>query len=346
MGNNSSIPTEVIAYLPGISALLILAIVSWTISTYIIQISELIIAILLGAVIANTIGVSDRLIDGIQTHKIWLATGIVLMGASLSINQLLENGFIILLSVLVVVSLTVLLIELLSRLFFNINKPLGSLLAAGASICGVSAVAAVAASIDAKEEYIAYAAATILFFDALTIFIYPIIGNLLELPPQVFGIWAGTTMFSTGPVVAAGFAHSDAAGQWATITKLTRNALIGFVAIAYAVYYTQKKTHSNSVSKSIFTIQRLIKVWKKFPKFVLGFFFLMIIASAGLLSDQDIRSIEATYSWLFLLAFVGLGTEIELSEFRSAGYRPIVVVSTAFILMSTISLFALLIILQ
>jgi len=344
MGTTKPAQTRIARYLPGISILFASAIVAWMVSTYIPPINELIISILIGAVLTNTVGIPEWALAGIQTHKTWLGTGIVLMGVSLSLDQVVENGPIILLSVFSIAILTALLIELLSRGVFDMSETLGSLLAAGASICGVSAVVAVAGSIDAKEEDIAYAAATILLFDALTILSYPVIGSLLDLQSQVFGIWVGTTMFSTGPVVAVGFAHSDVAGQWATITKLTRNTLIGLVAIVYATYYTRKRMTSDNKPKSGSTVHHLSKMWGQFPKFVLGFFILMIISTAGLLSSQSINSIENAYSWLFLLAFVGLGTEIDVQEFRSAGYHPILVILTSFIIMSVTSLSVLLVV--
>jgi len=73
---------------------------------------------------------------------------------------------------------------------------------------------------------ITFAAATVLLFDAVTLVAFPIAGEWLGLTGRQFGVWAGVSMFSTGPVAAAGFAHSTEAGQWATVTKLARNSLL------------------------------------------------------------------------------------------------------------------------
>jgi len=161
-----------------------------------------------GFVATNTVGVPDRLEPGIATHKLWLGGGIVLMGASISLETVLEVGGPVLLLVVGVTTTTLLTVELLARNVFGLADRLGSLLAAGASICGVSAVVAVAGAVRAPEEQTAYAAATVLLFDAITIVVYPIVGDLLNLSGTVFGAWAGVSMFSTGPVVAVGFAHS------------------------------------------------------------------------------------------------------------------------------------------
>jgi uncharacterized membrane protein YadS len=124
-------------------------------------------------------------------------------------------------------------------------------------------------------------------------------------------------MFSTGPVVAAGFAHSEIAGQWATVTKLARNALIGLVVLAYAAYYARDGTEASSGVRTL---------WEEFPKFIFGFLILAIVASAGFLSTDQVTILEKTYHWLFLIAFVGLGTELQRSVFVKSGLRPIAVV--------------------
>jgi len=169
----------------------------------------------------------------------------------------------------------------------------------------------------------------VLLFDAVTLVVYPIAGQLLDLSDIVFGIWAGVSMFSTGPVVAVGFAHSEAAGQWATLTKLSRNALIGIVVLGYAAVYL-RTTSDRRLSPRL--------LWAEFPTFVLGFFALAVIGSLGVFSSTHRAVIDTTYNWLFLAAFVGLGAEIELHELRAAGIRPIIVVFVSLLVASTLAL--------
>ncbi|MFB1063871.1 YeiH family protein [Natrinema sp. H-ect4] len=318
--------------LPGLLTLCLGAILARALAAS-LGFSHLLLAIALGFVATNTVGVPDRLEPGIATHKLWLGGGIVLMGASISLETVLEVGGPVLLLVVGVTTTTLLTVELLARNVFGLADRLGSLLAAGASICGVSAVVAVAGAVRAREEQTAYAAATVLLFDAITIVVYPIVGDLLNLSGTVFGAWAGVSMFSTGPVVAVGFAHSEVAGQWATMTKLSRNALIGVVVLAYASYYARE---AGGRRPSVRTL------WDEFPKFVLGFLALAVVASAGVLSSTQLNSIENAYNWLFVLAFVGLGTEIRLSDLRNTGATPALVVLLALLATSALSLTVLL----
>jgi len=320
-------------YAPGLSLLVVGAGLARVAGSRVPGVNELLVAIVIGVVLTNAIGLTTWMRRGVRTHNLWLGAGIVLMGASLALDTIVESGAVVVVSVLAVTLFTLVYVEALARVVFDLGERLGSLLAAGSSICGVSAVVAVAGSIEAKEEHLAYAAATVLLFDAITLLAYPVIGRVLELPAQVFGMWAGLSMFSTGPVVAVGFEHSNAAGQWATVTKLTRNALIGVVAVGYATYYARRRMDTDGSSSVQWR-----ELWDRFPKFVLGFLALALIASGGVFSAGQLVSMETAYGWLFLLAFVGLGTDLELQKLRCAGVRPVLVVLLAFATVSVVSL--------
>ncbi len=318
--------------LPGLALLLGLGLAARLLGA-VFPLNHLVAAILLGVVVGNIVGIPDLTRAGVGTHKLWLKTGIVLTGASVALDRVIAAGPRVLLLVGGVVATTILLVEGLARLAFRIDGETGSLLAAGSGVCGVSAVVAVAESIDADEAAVAYAATTILLFDALTLVAYPAVGTALGLPDRTFGIWAGLTMFSTGPVTAAGFAISETAGEWAVLVKLTRNAAIGIVAVAYAVLYARDRGPSPGSDRGT-----LARLWVPFPKFVVGFVAVVAIANLSLLGADDVDSLANAADWLFLLAFVGLGLEINLSELRATGYRPVLVVLVALLAVSTAAL--------
>lgn len=297
--------------------------------------SHLVVVIIVGALLGNTVGIPERATAGVETHGLWLETGIVLMGASVALDRLIEAGGLLLLVVVGTVCVTVLTVEILSRSVLEIPEKLGSLLAAGSGICGVSAVAAVAGSIDPDRRQIAYAAATVLLFDAITLVVYPVIGRALGLSDVVFGVWAGATMFSTGPVTAAGFAYSQPAGEWAVLVKLARNALIGAVAIGYAIYYA-RRGEADSIEGN-----RVVYLWQTFPKFIVGFLALLLVANLGVFSTAQIAVIENASNWLFLVAFAGLGLSIDVREFRNAGFKPAAVVFASLLVVSTLVLLVL-----
>lgn len=362
--------------LPGVVALAGGAVVARA-AGRVVGVDPLLAGVALGALLVNAAGVPAWLRPGVGTHDLWLGAGIVLMGASVTLDAVADAGGVVLAVVVVVTTTTVLTVELLSRAL-GLGDRLGSLLAAGAGICGVSAVVAVAGAVRARETQVAYAAATVLLFDAVTLVVYPIVGDALGLSGTAFGVWAGASMFSTGPVVAAGFAHSDVAGRWATVTKLSRNALIGVVVLGYGSYYARADGPERGVAGAAAAdatvtggaepsndesgvdtvgasdtatpddatvgggalVSSLRTVWTEFPKFVVGFLAMVALAGAGLFSPAQVATLERAYSWLFLLAFVGLGTEIQVGELRETGVRPALVVLAALLVAAALSLAA------
>lgn len=321
--------------LPGLFLLLAVGLAARLFTSAIPAANYLLVTIVFGLAIGNTYGIPDWANPGVGTHKFWLEVGIILMGSGVALDRVIAAGPTILFLTIVTVATTTITVELLARFIFSIPEETGSLLAAGSSICGVSAVVAIAETISVDETRIAYAAATVLLFDAVTLFVYPVVGNTLNLSSTVFGIWAGLTMFSTGPVTAASFAFSETAGQWALVVKLTRNSLIGFAAIAYAMYYAHRTTTDTAGDISGWWEF----LWEKFPKFILGFLGMVFVANLGFFNSQQIASLSNASDWAFLLAFAGLGLEIQLNEFRSAGYKPILTVLVGLLIIATTMLF-------
>jgi Predicted membrane protein len=315
---------------PGVVLLCVGAVTAYGLSS-VVGTNELLVAIGLGTVVANTVGVPDWSRAGVETHGVWLAAGIVLLGGSLTVGDIVRVGADALVLLAGAVTLTLVGVELVARNADGIGERFGSLLAAGTGICGVSAVVAVGGAVSARETQIAYAAGVVLLMDAITIVVYPIVGATLDLSGPVFGVWAGVSMLSTGPAIAVGFAHSETAGQWATMTKLARNALIGVVALGYASYYTRYQSDTSG---------SLRLMWANFPKFVLGFLILVALASVGIFSPEQQTSMSNAVNWLFLLAFVGLGTEIRVADLRETGVAPALVVLAVMLTVSVLSLTA------
>lgn len=296
------------------------------------SVNYLILAILIGFIIGNITEIPASIQSGITTYKLWLETGIVLLGAQLVLSQLLEVGAVILLLIIINLIFILIVTERVGQQF-GLDSTICTLLSAGIGICGVSAVVAVSQGIKAAEEDVAYIVGTILLFDALTIVIYPTVGTHFEIDATIYGIWAGITMFSTGPVTAAGFAHSGDAGAWAVLTKMARNSLLGGVVIYYSVSLREKGDHD---LQSFFQ-----DIWANLPKFIVGFVILALLVSLGRLKSDTITSLESASQWMFLFAFVGLGFQINLQKIRETGFTPIIVTTIVFVFVSILTLFVL-----
>ncbi|MBP1922324.1 putative integral membrane protein (TIGR00698 family) [Halorubrum alkaliphilum] len=317
-------------YAPGLALLVAGAVGAHLLAGAVDGLQPLVVAVALGVVGGNTVGTPAAAEPGVDVDKLCLETGIVLLGAAVVVDEFLAAGPTVLGLVLGTVAGGLLLAELIARLLFRLDGTTPSLLAAGTSICGVSAVVAVGRVLDARGAAITFAAATILLFDAITLVAFPLAGEWLGLTSREFGVWAGLSMFSTGPVAAAGFAHSPEAGQWATVTKLARNSLLGGVAIAYSVAYTARSATEPGVRR----------LWAEFPKFLLGFLVVAAVANSGLLSPAALDSIGRISDALFTLAFVGLGLSIRLREMRAVGGAAVGAVLIHLLVVSAVTLAA------
>lgn len=273
-------------------------------------------AIIFGLVVANTVGIPAIFRPGVATYEFWLKAGIVLLGVRFVLGDVLKLGSVSLIFVAVELALSIALMTALGR-WLKLSPKLTSLLAIGSSICGVSAIIAAKGAIDADDEDVSYAMAAILALGAVSLFAFPAIGHALGLSDPAYGMWAGLAVDNTAEATAAGALYSDVAGKFAVLAKTTRNATIGFVVLAYAIYWARKSGQQKGIeNKAAF-------LWQKFPKFVLGFLLISSLATVGFFSKGQIGDIANLSRWAFLLTFAGVGLQTNIRELRKQGLRPL-----------------------
>lgn len=334
MSGREDLVREVLKLVPGVLVLAAVGVLSRWIAAGIPHVSHLIVAIVLGMVAAKAIDVPSLVEKGIvRTYGVWLETGIVVLGARVVLSDIIQVGPSLLAVVCGYLLFTALLTEGLSRLS-GVDRKLGSCLAAGTSVCGVSAIIATGGGIDVDERDLAVATAIVLLFDIVTVLAYPLLAATFGIPDVVYGAWAGLSMFSTGTSVAAGFAVSEVAGQWATVVKMSRNAFIGVWALLYAIYYLKPQASTETADGTISYL------WRRFPKMIVGFVIVSVIASSGMLTDPQIAAMQNIYDWLFVMAFVGLGYTITPKNVEDLRFRPLLVVLIVFVVASVGSLAA------
>src|SRR5271166_5105041 len=274
-------------------------------------------AILIGLVISNVFGLAKFFQPGVATYEFWLKTGIVLLGSRFLLGDVLHLGGVSLLLVAIEILGALAFMTFLGRLF-GLRPKLTTLLAVGSAVCGVSAIIATKGAIDADDEDSSFAIAAILALGALALFTFPLIGHALHLSDHAYGIWAGLAVDNTAEATAAGALYSDAASKLAVLTKTTRNALIGFVVLAYALYWASRGQAETIGNKAAF-------LWQKFPKFVLGFLLISALATAGFFNKEQALALANLSRWAFLLTFAGVGLRTNFREMRKQGLRPFAV---------------------
>ena len=277
-------------------------------------------AILFGLVIGNTVGKKRwfRVFDaGIATYELWLKVGIVLLGARFLFADLARLGPMSLALVVVEIVVACAIMIGFARLF-GLGPKLTALLAIGSSVCGVSAIIATRGAIDADEDDTAFAIASILAIGALGLGVFPIVGHALHMSDHAFGVWAGLAIDNTAEVAAAGALYSDEAAKVAVLVKTARNAMIGFVVLAAALWFAARGGRGVTGSRAAF-------VWAKFPKFVLGFLAFSTLASLHVFSAPQVTSLANASRWAFLLTFAGVGLRTNFGDMKRQGLRPFAV---------------------
>jgi uncharacterized integral membrane protein (TIGR00698 family) len=274
-------------------------------------------AIVFGLVVANTIGIPKICEPGVATYEFWLKTGIVLLGARFVLGDVARLGGVSLALVVIELGVAIAIVIALGRAF-GLRPKLISLLAIGSSICGVSAIIAGKGAIDADDEDSSFAIAAILALGAFGLFAYPVMGRAFGMSDKAFGLWAGLAIDNTAEVAAAGAIFSAAAGQVAILAKTTRNAMMGIVVLGFAVFWAMRGQAQKIDNKAHF-------LWQKFPKFVLGFLVISLIATFGAFSADQITSIGNLSKWAFLLTFAGVGLRTNFAQMRRQGLRPFAV---------------------
>jgi uncharacterized integral membrane protein (TIGR00698 family) len=291
-------------------------------------------AILIGLLITNTIGLHRIFRPGVQTYQFWLKVGIVALGARFVLGDIAKLGGASLIQILLDMTIAGTIIILAARAF-GLSGKLGSLLAIGTSICGVSAIIAAKGAIRARNSDVSYAIAAILALGAVALFALPPLGHAIGLTDYEFGLWAGLSVDNTAETTATGYLFSDHAGKIAVLVKSTRNALIGFVVLGFAVFWASRG-EADEIAPGVKA--KAAFVWAKFPKFVLGFLAVSAIATAHLLSKGQTANLANVSKWAFLLTFAGVGLTTDIRQIARTGWRPLVVAVIGLTVVASVSL--------
>lgn len=246
-----------------------------------------------------------------------LKGAIILLGASLSINTIMSVGkmtfFVMLFTFAMCFGGGYFV-----RKLFGLNWKLSNLISAGTGICGGSAIAAIAPVIDADDKDIAFAMSSTFLFDMVMIALYPLMGKALGMSDIAYGIWAGTSVNDTASVVASGYAFSEAAGDFATMVKLTRTIAIIPTVLVFAYIGTRIKQKELKAAGD----GKKVNIVKIVPWFIGGFLLLAIINSAGLIPTAASGVLKTTSKFLMVTALAAIGLNTSITDFKKAGLKP------------------------
>jgi uncharacterized integral membrane protein (TIGR00698 family) len=213
-------------YMPGIIFILGISYLSMCINELLknhINIEALTIAIIIGIIYNNTMGTQNIFKKGVTfSLKKLLKVGIVLLGFKLNIYALLKLGPKIVIMVLVYVTAALTLSIILGKLF-KVDKKLATLIGVGTSICGASAVVAMAPCINADDDDSVISVSVVSLLGAIGVILYSAIGtSFIDISSVQYGVWSGISLHGVAHALAAAFALGDKSGEIGTIVKMTR----------------------------------------------------------------------------------------------------------------------------
>lgn len=274
-------------------------------------------ALALGLFVSNVLGVPQWL-RAAMNSEFYVKIGLVLLGAEVLLRTLAKAGaFGLLQALLVITAVWYFCYWLAGRL--GVDKEFGAILATGVSVCGVSAAIAAGGALKGDPKKVSHTISLVLIVALPMLVLQPLLARALHLPTLVAGAWLGGTIDTTGAVVAAGTIAGKEALDLAVVVKMAQNALIGVVAVLLAVWSVVRKKQGAERPE-------LAEIWRRFPKFVLGFiaaslFFSLLLPEAAAQGITKVSS--ALRGYWFALAFVSIGLETKLKDLVSMeGGRP------------------------
>ena len=288
--------------------------------------SPMMVSIALGALVQNALGTPAVARPGVAFSLRWiLRFAIVLLGFQLTIQQVLDVG---------ATGFAVILVSLVAC--FIVTKPLGlalgvdakltELIAAGTSICGASAVIAANTVTKAPEEDAAYAVACVTLCGMVAMVLYPLLPQLLGLTLRDYGLWTGASVHEVAQVVAASYQAGREAGDYATITKLTRVIMLAPMIMVLGALAARRENGGAGQARA------------PLPYFALGF-----VAAIAANSTIDIAAnlkdlIVGATTFLLALSLAAMGLSTDVRKLAPKGARPLVLGALSLLFIAVLSL--------
>ena len=289
-------------------------------------ISPIIIAIILGLLISNSVKNIHNYSEGFAfSIKYLLKLGIIFLGIRLSISDILLYGSQGLLVIIPCIAISIFIVSNL-RKYFQVSNNLSLLIAVGTSICGATAIVALAPAINAKKEEISYAIANITVFGLIAMFLYPLLGFIVFNDNSLaVGLFLGTSIHETAQVAGSGMIYAEqyenpSVLNIATVIKLVRNTMMVMV-IPLLAYLARKNSKQNNK----------INIGSIFPYFIIGFLVFGMIRTIGDQFEYQIGSelwnnfihyIKYSAELLLIIAMSAVGYNTKLDKFKNLGLKP------------------------
>jgi uncharacterized integral membrane protein (TIGR00698 family) len=275
-----------------------------------------------------------RFVPGINfSGKTLLELAVMLLGASISTQRIMEIGPLLVCGIAAVVVVALASSYGFGRLF-GLSKHVSLLVASGNSICGNSAIAAVAPVIGAGPADIATSIAFTAVLGVVVVIALPLLIPMLQLSQAQYGILAGLTVYAVPQVLAATMPVGAVALQIGTIVKLVRVLMLGPLLVALSVFKAQRQGTPSEFGAAPPRVNWVGVV----PWFIVGFILLSALRSAGVIPKPWLAPINKVSILLTIVSMAALGLGVDVRTVARAGTRVIVTVTGSLVLIAAIAI--------
>ena len=286
----------------------------------------LVLAILLGTAVRTLWAPGPRWSAGIQfSAKTLLEIAVVLLGATISARMILQAGAGLLVGIAGVVFLAIGVSYTLGRMF-GLSHHMSTLIACGNSICGNSAIAAVAPVIGADSDDVGASIAFTAVLGVVVVLVLPVLADSAHMDPRMFGVFAGMTVYAVPQVLAATAPVSQVAVQVGTFVKLVRVLMLGPVVLSLSLAGRRRDAAAGMPG-----------LGKLLPWFIVGFLVLVGARSAKLIPAMLLGPLSEASTWLTIVSMAALGLGVDVRAIAKAGPRVTAVVSLSLLVLGAVS---------
>ena len=287
------------------------------------------VALIVGLVLANALPL-PKLFDDALRVEYYVKLGIVLLGATFPITLVVTAGPVAIGQATIISLLTALTIYFLATRVFGLDRRLGAVLSVGGAVCGVSGSMAIAASVGAKREHIYTSVTLVVVWALIMIVVLPFVSQAFGLSAGVAGAWIGTSEFADAAGFAAASTYGKMVGNEDTAIKaftlmkvIGRDLWIGIWSLVWAMIATTQWEKQETGSRP-----GIGEIWRRFPKFVIGFFLASIIVTF-FTQDYDAVTLKkvvkpvlmdpmgALRGWAFTFCFLSIGLTTRFRDLKA-----------------------------
>ncbi len=340
-------PHILIRFLPGVILCFLV-----TLAASVLQMAEqrifgeayleaLVIAILLGTTIRSAWTPGPRWHPGIAfSAKTLLEIAVVLLGAAVSVRTVVALGPGLLLGIVAVVVAAIGTSYGISRAF-GLPQRMAILVACGNSICGNSAIAAVAPVIGADGDDIASSIAFTAVLGVVVVLLLPLLVPILQLSLTQYGVIAGLTVYAVPQVLAATLPIGELSNQVGTVIKLVRVLMLGPVVLGMSLVTSRLRERTIEAAPDLAAgnrpQHRRPPLFQLVPWFIVGFLAVAAVRSLGLIPEAALLPIKTVASLLTTVSMAALGLGVDIRVVARAGFRVTCAVTLSLMVLCAIS---------